>query len=108
MPPEPHDHPLALVAMALAAFVISFLASLYVLLPREGFVFAVKGPAVYEGLFDFRDDTPELHRRLSYDLQRFWDANDELLYPVRRAFRVSAYALVVEVIALAFLVSDTL
>jgi hypothetical protein len=101
-------HPVAVAVAALVAFVLSLSASLYVLMPRQGFVFALKGPAVYEELFAFRDDPDELHRRLAYDLQRFWDNNDDLLGPVRRAFRIAALSLVVEVIALAVLASDTL
>jgi hypothetical protein len=101
-------HPLSLIAVALGAFAGSLGASLYVLLPREGFVFALKGPALYEGLFEFRDDIDEVHRRLAYDLQRFWDANDELLRPVRNAFRLAAWALAAEVVALTLLVSGTL
>jgi hypothetical protein len=68
-------------------------------MPRQGFVFALKGPAVYQELYEFREDPDELHRRLAYDLQRFWDSNDRLLGPVRRAFRLAAFSLVAEVVA---------
>jgi hypothetical protein len=97
-----------LVASALGAFVASLAACLVVLLPREGFVFALNGPEVYEGLYEFRGRVAEVHRRLAYDLQRFWEANDDLLTPVRAAFRVAAFALAVEVVALLLLTSDTL
>jgi hypothetical protein len=101
-------HPLLVLAASLVAFAVSLGASLFVLLPREGFVFSLKGPAVYEELYEFREDVAEIHRRLSYDLQRFWETNDDLLHPVRRAFRVAAWGLVVEVLALALLASGTL
>jgi hypothetical protein len=97
-----------LLAVALAAFVISLGASLVVLLPREGLVFSLNGPGAYERLYDFRDDVDELHRRLAYELQRFWERNDRRLAPVRRAFRVAAYALAAEVVALLVLASGTL
>lgn len=100
--------PTAVVVLAMATFAVSLGASLYVLIPRKGFVFALKGPAIYEELYEFREQPDELHRRLAYDLQRFWDANDELLKPVLRVFRVAAIALVVEVVALALLASGTL
>jgi hypothetical protein len=101
-------HPVLLLVAALAAFVLSLGASVFVLLPREGFVFALRGTALYEQLYEFRDDIAEIHRRLTYDLQRFWDANDDLMHPVRRAFRLAAGSLVVEVLALTLLASGTL
>jgi hypothetical protein len=98
----------ALVILALGAFVASLGASLFVLLPREGFVFSLNGPEIYEELFEFRLDVAEIHRRLAYDLQRFWDGNDFLLAPVRRAFRLATWTLALEVMALLLLASDTL
>jgi len=100
-------HPLVLVFLALGAFVVSLGAGLAVLVPREGFVFALNGPEVYERLFDFRDDPGEVHRRLAYDLQRFWDGNEERLRGIRTAFRVAAYALGIEILALTLVVSGT-
>lgn len=102
------SRPGVVVVLAVAAFAVSLAASLYVLIPRKGFIFALKGPAIYEELYGFREDPDELHRRLAYDLQRFWDDNDGLLRPVLRWFRTAAAALVVEVVALAWLASGTL
>lgn len=100
--------PVALVLLALAAFVVSLGASLFVVIPRDGFVFSLNGPEIYEELYGFSDDIAEVHRRLAYDQQRFWEENDNRLAPVRRAFRVAAYALAAEVFALLLLASDTL
>ncbi len=97
-----------LLVFALATFVVSLGASLFVLLPRQGFVFSLSGPEIYERLYEFRGDVAELQRRLAYDHQRFWDANDVRLTPVRRAFRIAAYALAAEVFALLVLASDRL
>jgi hypothetical protein len=99
--------PVVFLLLALIAFAVSFGASLFVLLPRT-FVFALEGPRVYEELYEFRDDAPEIHRRLAYDLQRFWEANDGRLTPVKRAFRVAAWSLVVEVLGLTLLAIDIL
>jgi hypothetical protein len=101
-------HPFLVLIVALAAFAVSFGASLFVLMPRKEFVFSLGAPHVYEELFEFRDDAADIHRRLAYDLQRFWDANDRLLEPVRLAFRVAAWSLVVEVLALTLLATGTL
>jgi hypothetical protein len=98
-------NPVAIGVIALLAFLISLGASLSVLLPRSSFVFSLGGTAVYEGLYEFGDDIDEVHRRLTYDLQRFWDDNDTRLKPLINGFRVAAIALGVEVLALALLVS---
>jgi hypothetical protein len=102
------SEPAGVVITAMVAFASSLAACLYILIPRDGFIFALKGPAVYEELYEFRDVPDEMHRRLAYDLQRFWNLNDRLLKPVFRAFRAAAAALVVEVIALALMASGTL
>jgi hypothetical protein len=78
------------------------------LVPRQSFTFSLRGPAIYEELYAFREDIAEVHRRLTYDLQRFWDANERSLHPIRRAFNLAAVGLVVEVIALVVLAGGTL
>jgi hypothetical protein len=87
------------VVVALVAFVLAFGASLFVLLPRE-FVFALEGTRVYEELFPFRDAPEEAHRRLTYDMQRFWVENHKQMAPARRALRIAAWSLTVEMLAL--------
>jgi hypothetical protein len=101
------SHAVPLLVVALAAFALSFGASLFVLLPRA-FVFDLEGPIVYERLYEFRHDTAEIHRRLAYQLQRFWESNNALLSPVDRAFRVAASTLAVEVLALTVLATGIL
>jgi hypothetical protein len=102
------SHPIGVAVAALAAFMTSLAACLYVLVPRQRFVFALKGPAIYEELYEFRDDLAEVHRRLAYDLQRFWDENDDALHPIRQAFNLAAAGLALEVTALAVLTSGIL
>jgi hypothetical protein len=85
---------------ALAAFVITIGASLYVLLPTRKLVFALVGSRLYESLYDFRDDLAEVHKALAYVLDRFWEANDRTLERVLWRFRVAAFALGVEVVLL--------
>jgi hypothetical protein len=43
---------------------------------------------------------PEVHRRLAYDLDRFWQDNDRTLQRVFGAFRVAAWSLGAEVVLL--------
>jgi hypothetical protein len=101
-------HPVAVVVAALCAFAASIGASVIVLLPRPGFVFAIDGPAVFEGLHQFRDQPPEVHRRLAYALNHLRDMNDRRLGPLITAVRIAAVALVVEIVALTLAVTSTL
>ncbi len=98
----------ALPVLALTAFAVSLGASLYVLLPRRAFVFSLVGSHVYEELYPFRDDLEELHRRLAYDLDRFWEANDRAMQRVIRGFRVAVAALGAQIVLLLAALSGTL
>ena len=97
-----------LTALALSAFAHSVASSLYVLIPKRGLVFSVAGSGLYEGLFEFRDDMTEVYRRMAYDLDRFWEANDRKLQRLFLAFTVAALALGAEVILLLSSIADTL
>jgi hypothetical protein len=97
-----------LARVALGAFAFSIGASVYVLLPKSTFYFALSGRYVFENLYEFRHDTHEVHRRLTYDLQRFWEGNDLIMQRLFLAFRIAAAALAVEVVALLAAISDTL
>jgi hypothetical protein len=94
---------------ALAALLIAIGSSVYILVPKaDRFVFAVVGSGLYEGLYELRDDLSEVYRRLAYDLDRFWDANDAEMQKLFIVFRVAAVALVAELILLVAMVGDTL
>lgn len=94
--------------LALLAFVVSIAASVYVLLPKRELIFSQSGPGLYEGLYAERTDLAEVHRRLAYDLFRFWESNDKKVRPLIRAFTLAAFALVVEIVLLVALVSGSL
>lgn len=84
-----------------ATFVASICACLYILVPKKDrFFFSISGPRVYEGLYEFRQDMPEIWRRLSYDLDRFWKDNDRVMQPLFRAYWIAAGALVVELVVI--------
>lgn len=97
-----------LAVLALGAFAISIAASVYVLLPKSTFYFALSGQYVFENLYEHRDDTPEIYRRLVYDMQRFWDANDVVMQRLLLGFRIAAAALAVEVVSLLAAISGTI
>lgn len=94
--------PVLVVIVALAAFLLTFAASLYVLLPRQ-LVFALEGARIYEELFALRDDPAEVLRFLAYDMERFWTENGTRIAPAERAFHIAAGSLAVEMLALTVL-----
>jgi hypothetical protein len=98
----------AFAVIALAAFAVSIASSVYVLLPKSTFFFALSGKHVYENLYEYRDDPDEIRRRLVYDRQRFWDDNDVIMRRLLIAFRVAAAALAVEIVALLAAISGTI
>ena len=89
--------PVVFAWLALGAFAASIAASLYVLVPKDNLVFALIGSRLYEELFEFANDIAETHRRLTYDLDRFWESNDRTLQRVLWAFRLAAWALAAEI-----------
>jgi hypothetical protein len=96
----------AIAAVAGVAFLVTILAAVYVLLPRKRFIFALIGSALYEQLYDL--EQAEVHRRLAYDLDRFWEENDLEIASLRRGVQLAAGGLLVEVLALIALVAATI
>jgi hypothetical protein len=96
----------ATAVVAAAAFLVTMLAAVYVLLPRKRFIFSLIGSAVYEHFYGLEQE--EIHRRLAYDLDRFWEANDLRIAKLRQGVQLSAAGLIVEVLALVALVADTI
>jgi hypothetical protein len=93
---------------ALVAFIVTMGASVFVLLPRDRLIFALVGSAVYEQFYALEGGQEEVHRRLAYDLDRFWEENDTRIRQIRSAFAVAATGLVIEVLALVAGVADTI
>lgn len=59
-------------------------------------------------MFEFRDDMSEVHRRLAYDLDRFWEANDRKMQRLFRSVQVAVASLAAEVGLLLGAAADTL
>lgn len=94
--------------LGLVAFVISSGASVSVLVPKESLTFAEAGPRLYESMFDLRYELPEIYRRLIYELHHFWIANDARIKSLSDSFTIACASLMVEIILLAVLWSDSL
>jgi len=91
---------------ALAAFVISVAASVFVLLPKWKLAFAESGAGIYEGLYELRGDVSEVYRSLIYELDRRWTSNDVQIALLARAYTVAAIASVFELLLLATLMGS--
>lgn len=89
------------VIAALAAFGISVVLSIYVLLPKTGLVFALDAPETYNALYDIREDGEEIDRRLAYWLQSFREKNQPTVERLTRAFEIAGFGLLVEIAFLA-------
>jgi len=100
--------PRALAIAALLAFFVSVAANVFILLSKQGLVFAQKGVRLYESLFAVHEDMAEVYRRLTYQLDRFWGANDAKIQWLARAFTLAAAALVVEMLTLATVLGGNL
>jgi hypothetical protein len=87
------------VVLALAAFGASVLACLAVLLPREGLVFALDAPVLYEELYGIDED--ESYRRLAYWLQGYRSYNEDTIAKMVSLFRGAVIALVLQILFLA-------
>lgn len=85
------------IVLALAAFGASVILSIYVLLPKEGLIFALDAPETYEALYDVKDDEAELQRQLAYWLQSFRQANHATIRRLTGAFQLAALALLTEI-----------
>jgi len=101
-------NPRSLSISALAAFVVTLAASVFVLLPKKNLVFSASGPGIYKSFYEIREEMADVYRHLVYDLQGHWDSNNREMLWLSRAFTLASAALVAEVLSLAFLLGGRL
>ncbi len=94
--------------LALVALACSILLCTYVLLPKSGFVFSLNAPRMYESLFEVADDEHEVHRRLVYWLEEFWQANQAKIDALGRYYFAAAIALMLQLVFWAWALADSL
>jgi hypothetical protein len=85
------------IVLALVAFGLSVVFCIYVLLPKEGLIFALDAPDTYEALYVVRDDEEEFTRRLVYWVQGFREGNHPTIERLTRTFEVAGIALLFEI-----------
>lgn len=96
------------VIAAVVAFVISIGAGVYILLPKRNLAFAAAAADFYAGFYDLRDDMTEVYRRLAYDVDILWDANENEIRRLSRTFVLAAGSLIIEVVSWAVLMGDSI
>ena len=87
----------ACIVLALIAFGFSVILCIYVLLPKDGLIFALDAPETYGALYEVRDDEDEVDRRLAYWLQSFREANHPTVRRLTSAFELAGFALLAEI-----------
>ena len=93
--------------IALVALATSIALSVYVLLPKSGFVFSLSGVGMFEELFDV-DDEQEKRRRLVYWLEEYWVTNQAKIDELSRVFFAAAVALVLQLAFWSWALADTI
>jgi len=94
--------------LALISLISSICLCVYVLLPKSGFVFSVKAPTMYEGLFEFAHDDQEVRRRLIYWLEEYWQDNQSKIESLGRYYLGAAIALILQLVFWSWALADTL
>ncbi len=91
----------AWIVLALFAFGVSVVLCIYVLLPKDGLIFALDAPETYSALYEVRNDEEEVDRRLAYWLQAFREENHSTVGRLTDAFELAGLALLAEIAFLA-------
>jgi hypothetical protein len=87
-----------LTILALAAFVVSVGASMYVLVPKEGLIFALRGSVLFEEEYDEPGGLPETYRRLAYWLDTYYESNHPTVRWMFRGYWIAAIAVLGQVL----------
>jgi hypothetical protein len=88
----------ALTLIALVAFVASVAACIYVLAPKDGLIFALRGSVLFEAEYDEPGRVPETYRRLAYWLESYYDENHETIRWMFRAYWAATVAILIQVL----------
>jgi hypothetical protein len=87
-----------LAVLAVAAFAGSIGAGIYVLLPKPGLIFSLRGSVLFESEFEDATKIGETHRRLAYWLEGYYDDNEEVIQSLFRWFRWATIGVLAQVV----------
>lgn len=85
------------VVLALLAFVLSVAMCIYVLLPKNGLVFAFSGPSTYEALREVNEDEQEISRRLALWVEANREANQPTVDHLTKVFEIAGLVMLVKI-----------
>jgi hypothetical protein len=88
--------------IALLAYGVTVLLSIYVVLPKRRLVFSLNAIEIYEALVVSREDDRQVARRLAYWLGWFHDLNDPTIRRAAATTGAAGGALIVEIVMLGF------
>jgi len=89
------------VVLALVAAGVSVVLCIYVLLPKDGLVFAFDAPDIYDALYEVRQDEEEVDRRLAYWVESNRESNRPTVERLTTGFESAGLALLIEIAFLA-------
>jgi hypothetical protein len=95
-------------ALALISLAGSIAASIYVLLPKSGFVFSLNAVGMYETLFPIAEDEEEVRRRLIYWLEGYWQANQAKIDELSAYFFAASLALLLQLAFWSWALADNI
>ena len=90
--------------LALVSLAGSICFSIYVLLPKRGFVFSVSAPRIYERLYGEEPD--EAQRQLLYWLEAYWKRNQDKIDNLGQYFFAASMALVSQFVFWSWALAD--
>lgn len=85
-----------LAILALVTLGLAILTCVYIMLPKQGFVFSLNAIGIYEALYEHADDEEEVHRRLVYWLEGYWQQNQLKIDRLARLYALGAIALTIQ------------
>ncbi len=89
------------IVLALVAFGLSVVLSIYVLLPKSGVAFALDTSEAYAALYGAREDEDQIDMTLAGWLQSFREQNHPTVKRLTSAFELAGFALFAEIFLLA-------
>lgn len=94
--------------LALIALVVSIGACIYILVPKQGFVFSLSATLMHRALHERAEDMDATFLQVAYQLDRYWNSNQAVIDRLGRYFLVAAIALGVELVLWSAALADIL
>jgi len=87
-----------LAGLAITAFAASIASGIYVLLPKPGLIFGLRGSVLFEREFEDVTQIGETYRRLAHWIEAYYDDNEVIIRRLYQWFRGATIGVMVQVI----------